>query len=74
MSEVSNMAEHWIIPCSVKVYDIIEHFKKQNLVVWKNSFTIRKGDIAYIYIGSPAKINVGEIFKMLAPDTRVKVI
>lgn len=24
--------------------------------------------------GSPAKINVGEIFKMRAPDTRVKVI
>lgn len=24
--------------------------------------------------GSPAKINVGEIFRMLAPDTRVKVI
>ena len=24
--------------------------------------------------GSPAKINVGEIFKMLAPDTRVKVL
>ena len=24
--------------------------------------------------GSPAKINVGEIFKMLAPDTKVKVI
>ena len=23
---------------------------------------------------SPAKINVGEIFKMLAPDTRVKVL
>ena len=23
---------------------------------------------------SPAKINVGEIFKMLSPDTRVKVI
>ena len=23
---------------------------------------------------SPAKINVGEIFKMLAPDTKVKVI
>lgn len=26
------------------------------------------------FTGSPAKINVGEIFKMLAPDTRVKVI
>ncbi|MCD7891282.1 MAG: hypothetical protein LUG26_05850 [Ruminococcus sp.] len=24
--------------------------------------------------GSPAKINVGEIFKLLAPDTHVKVI
>ena len=26
------------------------------------------------FVGSPAKINVGEIFKMVAPDTRVKVI
>lgn len=26
------------------------------------------------FSGSPAKINVGEIFKMLAPDTRIKVI
>jgi adenine-specific DNA-methyltransferase len=26
------------------------------------------------FAGSPSKINVGEIFKMLAPDTRVKVI
>ena len=26
------------------------------------------------FSGSPAKINVGEVFKMLAPDTRVKVI
>ena len=26
------------------------------------------------FSNSPAKINVGEIFKMLAPDTRVKVI
>ena len=26
------------------------------------------------FSGSPAKINVGEVFKLLAPDTRVKVI
>lgn len=26
------------------------------------------------FVNSPAKINVGEIFKMLSPDTRVKVI
>ena len=26
------------------------------------------------FADSPSKINVGEIFKMIAPDTRVKVI
>lgn len=26
------------------------------------------------FADSPSKINVGEIFKMLAPDTRIKVI
>ena len=26
------------------------------------------------FAGSPEKINVGEIFKLMAPDTRVKVI
>ena len=26
------------------------------------------------FADSPAKINVGEIFKMLAPDTKVKVL
>jgi hypothetical protein len=26
------------------------------------------------FANSPSKINVGEIFKMMAPDTRVKVI
>ena len=47
------MAEHWIIPCNVKVFNVIEHFKDKKTVVWKNSFTMKKGDIAYIYLGSP---------------------
>ena len=51
------MRENWIIPCNLKHFDVIEHFKSNEYVIWKNSFTIRKGDIAYIYIGSP----VGEI-------------
>ncbi len=51
------MAENWIIPCNIRFFDITEHFSKQTCVVWKNSFTIKKGDTAYIYIGSP----VGEI-------------
>lgn len=47
------MIEHWIIPCNVKKFNIIEHFKLNSEVVWKNSFTIHKGDVVYIYVGSP---------------------
>ncbi|WP_312458325.1 hypothetical protein [Proteiniclasticum sp.] len=47
------MIEKWIIPCNVKRFDVIEHFKKTDMVVWKNSFTIRTGDIAYLYLGVP---------------------
>lgn len=48
-----NMVEKWIIPCNVKRFNVIEHFKSSETVVWKNSFTIHKGDIAYIYLGAP---------------------
>lgn len=47
------MSENWIIPCNVKVFNVIEHFKDSKTVIWKNSFTMKKGDIAYIYIGNP---------------------
>lgn len=45
--------ENWIIPCNVKVFDVITHFKTSKTVIWKNAFTIKEGDTAYIYIGSP---------------------
>lgn len=47
------MAEKWIIPCNVKVYDVIEHFKRDQKIVWKNSFTIHPGDEAYLYLSAP---------------------
>lgn len=47
------MAEHWIIPCNINLFDVRERFKHINTVVWKNSFTIRAGDTVYIYIGAP---------------------
>ena len=47
------MIEHWIIPCNVKFFDLIDHFKNNKTVVWKNAFTIKKDDIVYVYIGSP---------------------
>ena len=39
--------------------------------IWNSRYAVFRDSS---FNGSPAKINVGEIFKMLAPDTRVKVI
>lgn len=47
------MIESWIIPCNIKQFDVIEHFEHNIYAVWKNSFSIRKNDIVYIYIGAP---------------------
>ena len=47
------MTENWIVPCNIKHFDLITHFKSKSTVVWRNSFTIRKGDIAYIYLSAP---------------------
>lgn len=47
------MKDSWIIPCNIKYFNVIEHFKKQNTVVWKNSFTMKEGDTAYLYLSQP---------------------
>lgn len=47
------MAEKWILPCNTKVYDVIEHFKRNKRIVWKNSFTIHPGDVVYLYLSAP---------------------
>ena len=47
------MADNWIIPCNITVFDVISYLKNHNQIVWKNSFSIREGDTAYIYIGRP---------------------
>ena len=62
------MAENWIITGNVKFFDLIAHFKENNRVVWKNSFTIRKGDTAYLYLSSP----YGEIrYKCIVVNDKV---
>lgn len=50
------MSEKWIIPCNTKFFDINEHLKHNDTVVWKNSFTIKKGDVVYIYLGAPYRL------------------
>lgn len=47
------MLEKWIIPCKISHFNVIEHFKENDIVVWKNAFTIKTGDEVYIYVGAP---------------------
>ena len=47
------MKEYWIIPCNIKHYDIMKRFQSKNTVVWRNAFSIHKGDVAYIYLSAP---------------------
>lgn len=47
------MIESWLFPCSIKQFDLIEHFKKNTTVVWRKSFSVCLNDIVYIYMSMP---------------------
>ncbi len=47
------MNESWIVPCNPKVYDIVKHFTHLNKIVWRNAFTMKPGDSAYLYFSLP---------------------
>ncbi len=47
------MSENWIVPCSVKFFDVVKHFEENKTIVWRKVSALKKGDIAYIYIGAP---------------------
>ena len=46
---------YWIMPCNLKVFDIIQHVNKNNIVVWKKLIRAKEGDIVYIYVGMPVQ-------------------
>lgn len=47
------MIEKWIIPCNTKHFDVVNHFQHSDMAVWKNSFTIKRGDVVYLYLSAP---------------------
>lgn len=47
------MPNYWIVPCNIKHFDVVSHFKKNTTVVWKNISSVSPGDIVYIYLGVP---------------------
>lgn len=47
------MSENWIVPCSVKFYDVVDHLKEKDTIIWRKVSALKAGDIAYLYLGSP---------------------
>ena len=47
------MTENWIVPCSVKFYDVVGHLEQQDTIVWRKVSALKKDDIVYLYLGSP---------------------
>ncbi len=49
------MKEAWVIPCNVKVFDVVERFKTSDIICWKRGAGEKNGDDVYIYVGIPYK-------------------
>ena len=45
----------WLITCNPRLYDVIGAFARFKKIEWKQNNNINKGDIVYIYVGSPIK-------------------
>lgn len=48
-----NQKGNWLIPANPKYYDVINHFKSDKTITWKQSSEVYPGDTVYIYLGSP---------------------
>lgn len=47
------MSENWVVPCSVKFYDVVGHLRDRDTIVWRKVSALKEGDIVYLYLGSP---------------------
>ena len=43
----------WIVPANPKYYDIVNEFKHNDEIIWKQSSNIEVDDIIYIYVAEP---------------------
>ena len=62
------MVEYWYIPCNIKFCNVIQILDKCGEIIWRRGASIKKDDIAYIYIGAP----ISEIvYKCIVVDAEV---
>lgn len=51
--ENSNIKGEWIVPANPEYYDIINAFNNTDIIMWKQSNNILKGDVVYVYVAQP---------------------
>lgn len=49
----SKDVKSWVVPANPKLYDVISHFEKYNIITWKQPINVKVNDLVYIYMGSP---------------------
>jgi len=43
----------WIITCNINMYNVEGAFEKYDVIDWKQSMGVNKGDIIYVYVAAP---------------------
>ncbi len=45
--------KEWIVPANPKFYDILHAFDDKDIIEWKQSSSIKKGDTIFLYVAAP---------------------
>lgn len=43
----------FVYPCNITFYDIVQHFKHNNRIVWRKTSGIIEADTVFIYLSNP---------------------
>lgn len=66
--ESLNEKGEWIVPANPKYYDVVHAFDDTDIITWKQSNHIQKGDIVYLYVAQPYS---AILFKCMAVETDI---
>ncbi len=47
------MNKKWVLPCNLRMFDLITYLENNDSFAWKKSASMMEGDYVYIYVGSP---------------------
>ena len=66
--EASNVKGEWIVPANPKYYNVVHAFDDTDIITWKQSNHIQKGDTVYLYVAQPYS---AILFKCMAVETDI---